>query len=105
VQVRVELDGWVVETTAEPVRSTWLTGDGREVRGPAPSSSGAPVEHRYERRGDYPLTLWTSWHGVTTLTHAGWGIQLASTDLGIVTIPGRLPYHVQEIRSVLVTPR
>ena len=57
----------------------------------------------YPRRGDFAVTLYVVWEARAHLTYAPWGVSLGDIDLGTVTLPEHLPYHVAEIRAVLRT--
>ena len=104
VTARVELRGWVATASAFPVRYTWATGEGQESTGSTPGTLFMPVGHEFERRGDYRITLYVTWMGAYSLVNEEWGISVPSQFLGYVTIGSSVPYHVQEIRSLLVGP-
>ena len=95
----VSLRGFDVNVVARPVAYAWSFGDGSTQVVGDPPSAIVP----YSRKGDFVVTLYVVWEARAHLTYAPWGVSLGDIDLGTVTLPERLPYHVAEIRAVLRT--
>jgi hypothetical protein len=95
--VAVSLRGFDVNVMAWPVGYAWSFGDGNSRIVGDPSLAA----DTYTRRGDYPITLYVVWEARARIVYSAWDLDLGVTDLGTVTIPESLPYHVAEIRSVL----
>jgi len=100
VTASVELRGFHVTVTAWPVAYGWAFGNGTALVADGPGSAAAPARVLYERRGDYGVTFFVVWQGTYSAT-SDWGIGVDGQDLGTVTLPGVLPYHVAEVRSLL----
>jgi hypothetical protein len=100
VTASVELRGFHVTVTARPVAYGWAFGNGTALVTDGPGSAAAPARVLYERRGDYAVRFFVVWQGTYTAT-SDWGIGVDRQDLGTVTLPGALPYHVAEVRSLL----
>jgi hypothetical protein len=94
----VSLRGYDVTATAQPVAYAWSFGDGTGVVAP---DEGAVPRVAYLRRGDYAVTRYVVWRGAAEVR--AFGGLIARLDLGTVTIPEHVPYHVAEIRAVLRT--
>jgi hypothetical protein len=43
------------------------------------------------------------WKARAHIVYAPWGFDLGDSDLGTVTLPEQLTYHVAEVRAVLRT--
>jgi hypothetical protein len=100
VSASVDLRGFHVTVTAWPVAYGWSFGNGTALVAGSPGSAAAPTRVLYERRGDYAVTFFVVWRGTYSAT-SDWGIGVEGRDLGTVTLPGALPYHVAEVRSLL----
>ncbi|MFI5046357.1 MAG: hypothetical protein ACHQIG_04785 [Acidimicrobiia bacterium] len=94
----VSLRGYQVSVSAVPIAYAWAFGDGTDFVSP---DAGAAQRVAYLRRGDYTVTRYVVWEGHAQVRAFG-GV-IAELDLGTVTIPERVPYHVAEIRAVLRT--
>jgi hypothetical protein len=94
----VAIRSYDVTATALPVAYAWSFGDGSGLVSP---DAGRAPRVAYLRRGDYTVTRYVVWHGTAEVR--AFGGLIARMDLGTVTIPERLPYHVAEIRAVLRT--
>jgi hypothetical protein len=96
--------GYSVVTTAHPVTFSWTFGDGSSGSSSTAGTEATPsVQHVYQTKGVYTVTLTISWTG--QYTYAGNGVALQTVPLGTVAQPPMTTsYRVQEIRSVLVTP-
>jgi len=92
----VSLRGFDVEVVAHPIAYAWAFGDGTDVVSADPA---IPVRVAYLRRGGYDVTLYVVWEGRARMSLLG--LDLGVRDLGTVTIPERVPYHVAEIRALL----
>jgi hypothetical protein len=97
VGVAVSLRGFDVSVMAWPVGYGWDFGDGHiEVVGDPTLAFDT-----YVRRGNYTVTLYVMWEARARIVYSAWGLDLGVADLGTVTLPMAIPYHVAEIRSVL----
>jgi hypothetical protein len=94
----VTLRGFSAVVTATPIAYAWSFGDGSTAVVASP-----PAAVTFTRRGDYRVTLFVVWEGRARISYPEWGLEVGDIDLGTVTIPEALPYHVAEIRSVLRT--
>jgi hypothetical protein len=94
----VSLRGYDVVATAVPIAYAWSFGDGVNVVSPDP---GGTQRVAYLRRGSRTVTRFVVWEGQAEVR--AFGGLIARVDLGTVTIPERVPYHVAEIRAVLRT--
>ncbi|MEX1007223.1 MAG: hypothetical protein WD271_05195 [Acidimicrobiia bacterium] len=97
----VSLRGFDVRVVAHPIAYAWSFGEGTTLVGPDPGSAGAPVPVTFLRRGNYVVELFVVWEGRARISFDG--LELANQELGTVTLPERVPYHVAEIRAVLRT--
>lgn len=100
VEVSFSIDGYVVSVVAQPVAYAWSFGDGRTAVGAVPGTAAVPVRDTYRRRRDYDVTLFVVWSGRALLSAAS-GANLGEQDLGTVSVPERIPYHVAEVRALL----
>jgi hypothetical protein len=98
---RVSLRGFEVEVVARPIAYAWVFGNGETWVGDHPGSAVLPRPVTYSRRGDYDVSLYVVWEGRATMTFDG--LLIAEEDLGTVTLPEDVPYHVAEIRAALRT--
>jgi hypothetical protein len=94
-------DYYRVAVVAHPVAYAWAFGDGTTSVGADPGAVGAPARVKYRRRGDEDVTLYVVWSGRAHVTGPTGTPDFGDVDLGTVTIPEAVPYHVAEIRSVL----
>lgn len=97
----VALRGFDVTVVAHPVAYAWSFGDGTSTVRSDPGSATEPLRATFLRRGDYGVDLYVVWQGRAHMTFAG--LDVADADLGTVTVPEHLPYHVAEVRAVLRT--
>lgn len=104
VTVTVTIRGYTVTTTAHPIAAYWWYGDGASGQGPVGGSEAQPsATHTYVNVGHYTVTLIVAWSG--QYTFAGNGVPAETVQLGTVDGPATaVPYGVQEVRSVGVTP-
>jgi len=104
VTATVTIRGYTVTTTAHPVAAYWWFGDGTSGEGPIGGSEAQPsATHTYVNVGHYIVTLIVAWSG--QYTFAGNGVPAETVQLGTVDGPATaVPYGVQEVRSVGVTP-
>ena len=93
----VSLDGYDVTVIARPVSFAWEIG--------TTAALGPGTRARFAHRGDVAVMLYVVWAGVAHVTAPAWGLDFGLEDLGTVTIPERIVYHVAEIRAVLRSPR
>jgi hypothetical protein len=99
VDASVTLRGWTVTGTLGAGTLTWDTGDGGRYQTTTPGTADAPaVEHVYERKGTWPVSVNVAWSGSYTVS--GYG---TSYTVGGLTTEGTtsLDYEVVEVRSVL----
>lgn len=99
VDASVTLRGWTVTGTLGAGTLTWDTGDGGRYQTATPGTAEAPaVEHVYERKGTWPVSVNVDWSGSYTVS--GYG---TSYTVGGLTTAGTssLDYEVVEVRSVL----
>ena len=82
---------------ARPIAYAWSFGDGSTQIVGDPPSAIVP----YSRRGDFVVTLYVVWEATAHVVYSPWGVSVGDIDLGTVTLPEYLPYHVAEVRSVL----
>ena len=102
VGLTVSLRGYTVQVSAKPVKFSWDSGDGARGSGRVGGSEAKPgLTHVYETKGDYTITMATTWEG--SYTFSGYGVS-SGGSLGSVTVTSTRPYHVFEIRSVLGQP-
>ncbi|MGH9126223.1 MAG: PKD domain-containing protein [Acidimicrobiales bacterium] len=96
--------GYIVVTTAEPVKYYWYFGDGGIATSSTAGTQTAPSAiHTYQSKSLYTVTLTVAWQG--QYTFSGNGVPTQTVQLGTVDQPpATTTYRVQEIRSVLVTP-
>jgi PKD domain len=95
----VSLRGFDVTVVARPIGYAWSFGDGTTQIVGDPPSAIVP----YFRRGDFDVTLYVVWEARAHMVYASWGVDLGDIDLGTVTLPEHLAYHVAEVRAVLRT--
>jgi hypothetical protein len=95
----VSLRGFDVSVVARPIAYAWSFGDGSTQIAGDPPSAIVP----YSRRGDFVVTLYVVWEATAHVVYSPWGISVGDIDLGTVTLPEYLPYHVAEVRAVLRT--
>lgn len=95
----VSLRGFDVTVVARPIGYAWSLGDGTTQIVGDPPSAIVP----YTRRGDFDVTLYVVWEARAHMVYAPWGVDLGDIDLGTVTLPEHLAYHVAEVRAVLRT--
>ena len=99
-----EIRGYSVTTTANLVSYAWEMGDGQIFTSSGPGTPENPaVRHRYERKGDYTITLSVVWEGSYVFTGPGIANPV-TVDLGAVTNTSSVSYPVIEVRSVLDGP-
>lgn len=99
VDASVTLRGWTVTGTLGAGTLTWDTGDGGRYQTTTPGTADTPaVEHVYERKGTWPVSVNVAWSGSYTVS--GYG---TSYTVGGLTTAGTssLAYEVVEVRSVL----
>ena len=73
------------------------------VESSTPGSEANPsAEYMYETKGDYTVTLTVWWSG--DFTFSGNGVPPQTETLGESSRSSSRPYHVIEVRSVLVGP-
>lgn len=102
--------GYTVTSTARPVRWVWdmaETGPPSQSNPPStitstrPGSEAFPAGHyTYETKGEYAVTMTTTWSG--SYVYAGNGVAPVTADLGTTTRTARRGYAVAEVRPVLV---
>jgi hypothetical protein len=95
----VSLRGFDVSVTARPIAYAWSFGDGTTAVESDLGSATAPLRVTFLRRGDYLIDLYVVWEGRARISFAGFVI--ADVDLGTVTLPERVEYHVAEVRALL----
>lgn len=101
--LHVEVEAW-----AKIERFTWDMGDGSVVRTAVPGSdeklpASAAATYRYDRKGDYTITLTMEWTGTYRWRDgaaAPWSPPIPFPS-NVATVTSSIPYHVVEIRSVL----
>jgi hypothetical protein len=99
VQLNLSIRGYSVAVRARPVLFTWNTGDGTVSSVRSPGSAASPaLNHIYETRGDFTVSLVTTWEG--SYSFSGFDVS-SGGSLGAVTVSRSRPYHVIEARSVL----
>lgn len=99
VQLNLSIRGYSIAVRAKPVLFAWSTGDGAVSNVRSPGSAASPgLNHIYETRGDYTVSLATTWEG--SYTFSGFGVS-SGGSLGAVTVSRSRPYHVIEARGVL----
>jgi len=102
VPIDAELRGYRVTATARPVGWVFATPDGATHAAERPPGEAGPVRIRFERRGDYRLSLAVRWTGTFTVRAPAWGIDLAVRPLGTTSVVTDVPYRVTEVRARLV---
>ncbi len=95
----MSLRGFDVSVVARPIAYAWSFGDGSTQVVGDPPSAIVP----YSRRGDFVVTLYVVWEATAHVVYSPWGVSVGDIDLGTVTLPEYLPYHVAEVRAVLRT--
>jgi hypothetical protein len=95
----VSLRGFDVTVNARPVAYAWSFGDGTTTVKSDLGSATAPLRVTFLRRGDYLIDLYVVWEGRARISFAGFLV--ADVDLGTVTLPERVGYHVAEVRALL----
>jgi hypothetical protein len=55
----------------------------------------------YRRRGDRTVVLYVTWAGLAHVTAPALGLDFGLQDLGTVTLPEAVGYHVAEVRALL----
>jgi hypothetical protein len=115
VTANVALRGYTAHATASPVQYQWTMWEAGEPPGgnvnPYPvvsadhpgSRQDPAATYMYKTKGDYTLTMTVTWAGSYTYTDPAGATQ--SVDLGTTIRTATRPYHVVEIRSVLVAPQ
>jgi hypothetical protein len=96
VSIGATIGEWTVIGTAHLVSATFDTGDGT-------STAAAPhpqTNVTYERKGDRTLVITARWEADVVMT--GPGITARPTAIGAALLRTTQPYHVREVRSVLV---
>lgn len=105
VDVDAELRGYRITARAHPVGWVFTTPDGATHATEGPPTAASPTRLRFERRGDYALSLAVRWTGTFAVAAPAWGIALDGRPLGTTSVATRLPYRVAEIRARLVPGR
>jgi hypothetical protein len=95
----VSLRGFDVSVSARPIAYAWSFGDGTTAVESDLGSATAPLRVTFLRRGDYLIDLYVVWEGRARISFAGFVV--ADVDLGTVTLPERVGYHVAEVRALL----
>lgn len=99
VELRLSIRGYALVAKARPVLFAWNTGDGTTHSVSSPGSADAPaLNHVYETKDDYTISLTTTWEG--SYSFSGYGVS-SGGSLGAVTVSRTRPYHVIEVRGVL----
>lgn len=99
VTVTVSLRGYRVTAIAHPTGYQWAFGDGATETTESPGSPASPaVNHMYQTKGEYSVSLAVAWSG--SYTFAGHGVS-GGGSLGSVSISNSTSYPVEEVRSVL----
>ncbi len=96
VSIGATIGEWTVIGTAHLVSATFDTGDGtRTAAAPRPQT-----DVTYERKGDRTLVITARWEADVVMT--GPGVTARPTAIGAALLRSTQPYHVREVRSVLV---
>ena len=96
VSIGATIGEWTVIGTAHLVSATFDTGDGtRTAAAPRPHTNVT-----YERKGDRTLVITARWEADVVMT--GPGVTARPTAIGAALLRTTQPYHVREVRSVLV---
>jgi hypothetical protein len=95
VSIGATIGEWTVIGTAHLESVTFDTGDGTKT-------VGAPfkTDVTYERKGDRTIVTTARWEADVVMT--GPGVTALPTAIGAALLRSTQPYHVREIRSVLV---
>jgi hypothetical protein len=95
VSIAATIGEWAVTGTAHLERVTFDTGDGTKT-------AGAPfkTDVTYERKGDRTIVTTARWEADVVMT--GPGVAAIPTAIGAALLRSTQPYHVREVRSVLV---
>lgn len=99
VDASATLRGWTVSGSLSIGGWVWDTGDGGRYETDGPGTADAPaVEHTYEAKGTWPVSLEVRWSGSYTVS--GYG---TSFTVGGLSVEGSdsLDYEVIEVRGVV----